>query len=560
MKLLARAWRSAFIAFLTICAVCTLTLTACGGSGPLPPLDLQATGIKTLRLRWEDAPSATSFQWFVQEAGAPSPEVVATLPAHTTAHERQWLLPAQWGARHWLRTCRGSVCTDSLSLTVDSRVLDAAVGYFKAPNQGNRAGSSVALSADGQTLVVGVPRDDSATADPADTSASASGAVLVFVRRAGQWGLDAYLKASTPIADDLFGSTVAVSAAGTRVVVGAPQALNGVGAVFTYDSGPAGWTAQPAVLPANLTQAWHFGGAVALSADGQALAAGMTPELGQTSLTSSVDLFTQAGGQWSARQTLSAPDTTLDNGFGSALALSGDGQTLVVGASQVPRTIGGNTLDAGAAYVFARQGGGWGQTAELMSSNLDLGDRFGQAVAVSADGSTVAVGAVGETSLATGIGGDQSHHPNQFLMGAVYVFGRTGSAWTQQAYVKATNTQPYAEFGHAVSLSADGDRLAVAAVAQSGIGRGIGATPEPTGREESGAVYLYQRRAGAWQSGAYIKAPNADAGDRFGAGLALSGDGASLAVGAPNEDSASTLLGGDPADNSAPGSGAVYLY
>jgi len=553
----ARARRIALLACLT---VCTAALTACGGSGPLPPLDLQANGIKTLRLRWDDAPGATGFQWLVQEAGAPSPEVVATLPAHTTAHERPWLLPGQWGARHWLRTCRGSVCTDSPALDVDSRVLDAAVGYFKAPNQGNRAGSSVALSADGQTLVVGVPRDDSATADPADTSAPASGAVLVFVRRAGQWGLDAYLKAPTPLADDLFGSTVAVSAAGTRVVVGAPQALNGVGAVFTYDSGPAGWSAQPAVLPANLTQAWHFGGAVALSADGQTLAAGMTPEPGQTSLTSSVDLFTQAGGQWSARQTLAAPDTTLDNGFGSALALSGDGQTLVVGASQVPRTIGGNTLDAGAAYVFARQGGGWGQTAELVSSNLDLGDRFGQAVAVSADGSTVAVGAVGETSLATGINGDQSHHPNQFLMGAVYVFGRAGSGWTQGAYVKASNTQPYAEFGHALSLSADGSVLAVAAVAQSGSGRGIGAPPESTGREESGAAYLYRRRASGWQAGAYIKAPNADAGDRFGASLALSGDGSTLAVGAPNEDSAATLLGGDPNDNSAPGSGAVYLY
>lgn len=556
MKPLAHAWRYLLI------ALSAAALTACGDSGPLPSLDLQATGIKTLQLRWQDASDATSYQWVVQEADAASPHVVATLPAHTTAHERQWLLPGQWNARHWLRTCRGSACTDSPALTVDSRVLDAAVGYFKAPNQGNRAGTSVALSADGQTLVVGVPRDDSASSDPADGSAPSSGAVLVFARRAGQWGLDAYLKAPMPVAGDLFGSAVAVSvsASGTRLVVGAPLAFNGLGAVYAYERGPAGWTAEPVLQPTDTTQPWRFGSAVALSADGQTLAAGMAPETGQTNATSAVELFTRAAGPWAHQQTLASPETTVDNGFGGALGLSGDGQTLVVGASQVPHTIGGNTLDAGAAYVFARQGGTWAQTSELVSSNLGLGDRFGGAVAVSADGATVAVGAVGESSLATGVGGDQSRQPNKFLVGAVYVFARAGAGWAQQAYVKAANAQTYAEFGHAVSLSADGDALAVAAVAQSGIGRGIGATLEPTGREESGAVYLYWRRSGAWQSGAYVKAPNADAGDRFGAGLALSGDGASLAVGAPIEDSASTLLGGNPDDNSAPGSGAVYLY
>lgn len=549
-------------------ALCIGILAACGGGGgdvgTIPTLDVRADGVKSLAFKWTDAADETGYQLIVQEADATVPRVVETLPANTNSHALQVLLPEQWNARYWLRTCRGSNCVDSPAVTIDSAVLNAAVGYFKAPNRGNRAGSSVALSQDGQTLAIGVPRDDSATSDPADTAAPTSGAVLIFVRSAGRWALEAYVKAPVPNAGDQFGASVALSAQGTQLAVGAPEAQGGVGVVYTYLRQGGVWTAQSTLSPSDTSEPWHFGGTVSLSADGSTLAAGMTPDQVNMPVTrtASIELYTLSGGIWTPQQTLGSVDGTVGNGFGAALALSGNGQTLVVGARDMPRTVAGLTDAAGAVYVYTQQSGIWTQTDELTPSNLDLFDRFGGAVAVSADGQTIAVGATGESSSATGIDGDPGNAVGggQQSHGAAYVYKRGAAGWSQQAYVKAPNTAANAEFGHAIALSADGDTLAVSTAAQSGIGRGIGATLEPTGRLESGAAYLFRRFGDDWQAGRYIKAPNADAEDRFGASIALSGDDRTLAVGAPNEDGAATTPGGDAADNSAAGSGAVYLY
>ena len=106
----------------------------------------------------------------------------------------------------------------------------------------------------------------------------------------------------------------------------------------------------------------------------------------------------------------------LDN-FGYAAAVSSDGSTLAVGAV----TQGGS----GAAYIFVRTGPSWSQQTMLKASNADLGDTFGDAVALSDDGSTLVVGALGEDSAATGVGGDQADNTASFA-GAVYVFRRTG--------------------------------------------------------------------------------------------------------------------------------------
>ena len=125
------------------------------------------------------------------------------------------------------------------------------------------------------------------------------------------------------------------------------------------------------------------------------------------------------------------------------MAVSGD--TVVVGASQEDSNATGingdqsnNSADtAGAAYVFVRSGATWTQQAYLKASNTDAVEYFGYSVAVSGD--TVVVGAYGEDSNATGINGDQSDNSADFA-GAAYVFVRNGATWTQQAYLKASNT------------------------------------------------------------------------------------------------------------------------
>ncbi|MEZ5978865.1 MAG: FG-GAP repeat protein [Planctomycetota bacterium] len=158
----------------------------------------------------------------------------------------------------------------------------------------------------------------------------------------------------------------------------------------------------------------------------------------------------------------SAPDA--NDFFGYRVAMSGD--TLVVGAqaeSSSATGVDGDRSDdgaagSGAAYVFVRSGTTWAQQAYLKASNTDVFDRFGYAVAISGD--TVVVGAPNEDSAATGVDGDQSDD-SAASAGAVYVFVRSGSVWSQQAYLKASNTDASDRFGQVVAI--DGDTLVVGA-------------------------------------------------------------------------------------------------
>jgi hypothetical protein len=157
----------------------------------------------------------------------------------------------------------------------------------------------------------------------------------------------------------------------------------------------------------------------------------------------------------------------------------------------------------------------------------------------------------------------------------VYVFVRNGTAWTEQAFIKAPNPRPYNSFGVRLALSGNGGMLAVAAYLEDSSGRGIRPpTLEPfliqdmlnawrehrNEAEESGAVYVYTRSGSTWTAGAYVKGSNTDAGDEFGSAVALSGDGRTIAVGAHGEDSGARGVDGNEADNAAADSGAAYVF
>ncbi|QQR89157.1 MAG: FG-GAP repeat protein [Myxococcales bacterium] len=128
--------------------------------------------------------------------------------------------------------------------------------------------------------------------------------------------------------------------------------------------------------------------------------------------------------------------------------------------------------------------------------------------------------------------------------------------WSQQAYIKASNTGPGDFFGTAVALSADSNTLAVGARSEGSSATGINGDQEDNQAQGSGAVYVFTRSDETWSQQAYLKASNASAYDNFGTTVALSTDGSTLAVGATTEDSANT----DPNDDSASGAGATYLF
>lgn len=305
-----------------------------------------------------------------------------------------------------------------------------------------------------------------------------------------------------------------------------------------------------------------FGGSVALSSDGSTLAvgSGMSPKIS----SETVYIFVRNGGRWHQQASLQASNGDPIDYFGVRLALSGDGNTLVVSAPrESSRATGpyGDQTDnrigaSGAAYVFQRSGENWQQTAYLKSSNTGVWDQFGYGLALSTDGSTLAVGAIGEDSNAEGLRWNDST-PNA---GAVYVFAVTGGLWSQQALLKAPNADEEDQFGSSLALSGDGGTLAIAAIGEDSGAIGVDGDQADNSAGGAGAVYIFERDQGGWAFRSYLKASNTDAGDTFGGSVALSADGGSLAVGAYQEDSAATGINGNQQDNTLYGSGAVYLF
>jgi hypothetical protein len=299
----------------------------------------------------------------------------------------------------------------------------------------------------------------------------------------------------------------------------------------------------------------HFGFAVALDGDTLAVSAPREDGLDNSAILSgAVYVFRREGDAWSQEAFLKASNADAGDFFGSELALSGD--TLVISApnedSDAVDGPGDNTAsNAGAVYVFTREGEGWSQSAQLKASNAEAGDLFGAELALSGD--TLAVSAIGEAG--SGVNDDESDNsdPNS---GAVYVFTRSAGEWTQDAYLKASNTGAGDLFGGAVAL--DGDTLVVGAPGEDSAAVGVGGSQVNNSAESSGAAYVFTRADGFWTQTAYLKASNADLGDRFGFSVALASG--VVAVGAIGEASAALDIDGFEADNSVPASGAVYIF
>lgn len=253
--------------------------------------------------------------------------------------------------------------------------------------------------------------------------------------------------------------------------------------------------------------------------------------------------------------------------FGNTVVLSADASTMAVGALLESNNItgvngspqSGDGMYSGAVYVFVRNGSSWSQQAYIKASNTGASDQFGYSLALSSDGTTLAVGAWREDSNATSIDGNQNDN-SAADSGAVYVFTRSGTDWSQQAYVKASNTDAYDWFGSTVALSGDGNTLAVGAYGESSNATGINGNPGNNLAATSGAAYVFTRSGSSWTQQAYIKASNADPDDRFGKSVALSADGSTLAVGAYGEAGNVTGINGFQGDNSAHGTGAAYVF
>jgi hypothetical protein len=551
---------------------------------PLSPegLELSSVPIKRFQFSWQQVADATSYsleQRLNGQAdfsplleGLPDPEASVIVPLHF-----------RLGAMYQARACNDFDCSEPGQPIQVEGDLAQAVGYFKSPvpEQYDHFGTAVAIDADGMTLVVGAPWEDSGlTDDPMDNGAQNSGAAYVYVLEGEQWMFAAYLKSPAPEPNAQFGESVTISPDGTLLAVGAPFDDVGVypnaGAAYVYVSVGEAWEYEDTIEAINANAGDEFGTSLALAngplrlligapredSDAKGVNGDKQNDMAQDA--GAAYLYERMNEQWQEIAYLKASNSGENDLFGKSVTLSAAGERMAVGAigesSGVPLDPNDDSaLLAGAVYIYELLNANWIAKAYLKSESPDFDDRFGQAIALSADGSTLVVGATGEDSSSTGVGGDPSDDSSS-SSGAVYTFIRSGTNWTTDAYIKPSNTDSGDLFGAAVTMSHDGTTIAVGAPGESSPAKGVGGDETMNGATAAGAVHIFEWSAGAWQQTSYVKAPNTDTGDQFGISVVMSADGVDLAVGASREASASSGIGGVQTDNTQSESGAAYLF
>ncbi len=245
----------------------------------------------------------------------------------------------------------------------------------------------------------------------------------------------------------------------------------------------------------------YFGIRVAISGDTAVIGAYQDDHAGGTDAGAAY-VFVRNGANWIQQAKLTASDAAAGDRFGNSVAIFGD--TAIIGAYRDDHA-GGE--DAGAAYVFVRSGTVWSEQAKLIGADAAAGDEFGGSVAL--DGDTAIIGAWGDD------------HAGGFNAGSAYVFVRSGTAWTQQAQLVAADAATEDYFGFSVALSAD---TAV-----------IGAIlDDHTSTTDAGSAYVFVRSGANWSQQAKLIAQSPGDGFQFGRSAAISGD--TVIVGSPFHD------------------------
>ncbi len=317
-------------------------------------------------------------------------------------------------------------------------------------------GISVALAADGNTALVTVSDED-----------AGHGVAYVHVKRGATWINQQKLTAPDPGPGDGFGGTEGtdLSADGNTAVIGASlddEAGENAGAAHVVVRDPAigKWTHQAKLIASDAEEGNVFGHSVAVSGDGNTIAVGSSSDDHVGLKSGSAYVFVRQGERWIEQAKLLASDAEAVALFGWSVEISGDGNTVVVGAFDDDEM----GVGAGAAYVFVRAGERWIEQVKLTAADANLLDHFGSSVALSADGRTAVVGANRAGPTATG---------------AAYLFVRDGESWSQQTRFAPCDPENSDLYGEVVDLSADG----VTAV--------IGDRWADADFENQGAAYVY---------------------------------------------------------------------
>jgi FG-GAP repeat protein/fibronectin type III domain protein len=346
------------------------------------------------------------------------------------------------------------------------------------------------VSLSGDTAVVGAPLRDDLGTD--------SGSAYVFVRSGTAWSPQAKLTASDGGPGDQFGSP---SISGDIVVIGAPADDGGRGSAYVFVRSGATWSQEAKLTASDGASGDRFGGSVAIHE--ATILVGAT---GVSNRKGAAYVFVRSGSTWSHEANLTALDGVPGDLFG-VVSLSGD--TAVIGAQ-------GHDFAKGIAYVFTRDGTAWSEQANLAASDGIYGDGFGLGVSLSGDTAIVAA------PFGNGVGYDSKK-------GAAYVFTRSGTTWSQEAKLTASDATADDSFGQP---AVDGG-IAV-----------IGSAGDDDQGVSSGSAYIFVRTGTTWSQEAKVQASDGGPLRRYGTTVALSG---------------SLVIVGAPGDNThGPNAGAAY--
>lgn len=361
---------------------------------------------------------------------------------------------------------------------------------------GKSFSSALAMSEDGTRVVVGAYGD-----------ATNRGAAYVFLRTGTSWTQEAKLVAADGIAQDYFGVSVTMSGDGSRVVVGAygadPSSVVNAGAAYSYTRTGSTWSQEAKLLAVDKAANDLFGYSVAMSIDGSRVVVGATSAtMSGTALAGAVYVFSRNGTVWTQEAKLGASDKLTRDNFGRTVSISNDGTRLLVGSIPMDQT---GTTGIGDSYVFLRTGTTWAQEAVLRPSDAAFNAFTYWSTSLSGDGQRAVVGVYNMITIT-----------NDAFAGAVYVFARTGTAWSQEAKLVATDLfgTVYDDFGSSVALSRDGSRLLVGSFKSAG-----------ASVSEGGCGYVFSRSNTVWGQLKRIDAADVQTSDVLGLTVAISDDG-----------------------------------
>ena len=244
-------------------------------------------------------------------------------------------------------------------------------------------GWSVSISSDGNTAIVGASSDD-------NERGTGAGSAYIFTRSGDTWSEQDKLLASDGAVYDLFGISVSIGSDGNTAIVGAHADDGRRGSAYIFTRSGDTWTEQTKLLASDGVDNDYFGLSVSISSDGNTVIVGAYRDGERGVDVGGAYIYTRTNGAWSEQATLLASDGAALDWFGRSVSMSSDGNTVIVGAH-----FGGIK---GGAYVYTRNGDNWNEHSKLLASDGDDHDWFGVSVAISGDGNTIIVGANGDDS------------------------------------------------------------------------------------------------------------------------------------------------------------------